>query len=106
MDLKSITPYKFWCMIHDCSPSCNCIKIPEENKAVIKLANKSFEGCGSTKEESIEIALYKLFYNHFKITSSNWNHYRETNLKFGDPMPDHLVEITKRRIEGMNSKLR
>lgn len=89
-------------MIHDCSPWCNCIDTPNENKAVIKFDNQFFEGRGRNKDESIEIALYKLFYNHFKLSSIHWSHYWKTNLMFSDPIPDHLLQDMKQRIEGKN----
>lgn len=98
--MQGISPSKFWSLVHECSATCGCIEISDEKKAVINFENGRFEGCGRTKDESIEIALYKLFYNHFKVTLIHWSHYWETNLDFADPIPDDLLQAMKHRILG------
>ncbi|XP_063709091.1 uncharacterized protein LOC134837638 [Culicoides brevitarsis] len=102
---KHMTPSKFWSMIHFCSSLCNCITFPSGDKAVITFDGVTFEGNGRTRDESKEIALYKMFYNYFHITLTLWDRYWVTNLEFCDPV-DNFDEVQRQIQEKFKTNLK
>lgn len=102
LELKDTAPSKFWFMIHNCSPTCNCIKVPDETHAIIEFEGKQCEGNGKSEEESVDVAVYKFLYNHLRVTSIHWKYPWEKNLEFSEPMPDHILKQMKKQIQGKN----
>lgn len=97
-ELQHTTPLQFWHMVHSCHSTCNCITTPDGNEAVIDFNGVRVQGNGRNLEESTEIALYKLFYNHFELTLRSWSRFWLTNLEFPYPIPN--FEQTKQQIHG------
>lgn len=98
--MEGVDPYKFWRMAHNCTSTCNCLVFSDDSKAILQFENKTFEGHGANMTESMEIAAYKLFYNHFHLTSPHWNDYRTKDMEFDESFSDVVNETKKDEIRG------
>lgn len=93
-------------MVHDCDENCKCIVSSGENRAEVLFDHKKFIGFGKNKEESTDIALYKMFYNYFKVTLAHWRVFWDKNLEYSLPLPDHVILRMRQEIHEYIAKRR